>query len=113
GESEKDFIARCMGNPTMKSDYTDQKQRLAVCFSQAKKRSDPEPDVEQRIVGSTDLRVATGPGLRQKLLGHAIVFNQLSETLLFFREKIDPKAVDRTFQEGIDVRALVDHDPAK
>jgi HK97 family phage prohead protease len=112
GEKQDEFMNRCMSNETMKSDFPDNKQRLAVCFSQAKKRAD-DPDLEQRMVVGSDLRVATGQGLRQKLIGHAIVFNQLSETLLFFREQIAPEAVDRTFVEGIDVRALVDHDPAK
>ncbi len=33
-ENEKEFIARCMGDDTMTSDYKDNEQRLAVCFSQ-------------------------------------------------------------------------------
>jgi len=113
GESQSDFIGRCMKDTQMQSDYGDQKQRLAVCYAQEKKRRDAEPDVEQRVLASTDLRVATGDALRQKLIGHAIVFNALSDKLMFFREQIAPKAVDRTLQEGLDVRALVDHDPAK
>src|SRR5439155_1053747 len=35
------------------------------------------------------------------------------EPLGFFREQIAPEAVDRTLDEDIDVRALIDHDPAK
>lgn len=45
GESEDDFISRCMSNKTMKEDYTDNDQRLAVCFSQWKKeKKDKEND---------------------------------------------------------------------
>ena len=33
GETEGNFISRCMGNPTMNSEYKDQKQRSAVCYS--------------------------------------------------------------------------------
>lgn len=33
GESQDDFVSRCMGDETMKNDYDDNKQRLAVCFS--------------------------------------------------------------------------------
>ncbi len=33
-ESQDDFISRCMGNPTMKSEFPDHEQRTAVCFSQ-------------------------------------------------------------------------------
>jgi HK97 family phage prohead protease len=70
-------------------------------------------DTELRYLAVADLRVVNGEGLRPALRGHAIVFNALSEPLLFFREKIAPEAVDRTFEEAIDVRALVDHDAAK
>jgi len=34
GEKQQDFISRCMSNPTMKKEFPEQKQRLAVCFSQ-------------------------------------------------------------------------------
>jgi len=33
GEKEGDFIGRCMGDGLMKTDYKDQKQRLAVCYA--------------------------------------------------------------------------------
>ena len=32
-ESEDDFISRCMGDSKMVSEYPDEKQRLAVCYS--------------------------------------------------------------------------------
>lgn len=35
-ESDKDFVARCMSNPTMNKDYSDESQRYAVCISQTK-----------------------------------------------------------------------------
>jgi len=37
GEERDDFVSRCMSNDTMKSEFPDQKQRLAVCFSQWRK----------------------------------------------------------------------------
>jgi uncharacterized protein len=49
----------------------------------------------------------------RKIRGYAIVFNSLSVDLGGFREIIAPEAVDRTLSEGLDVRALVDHDSAK
>jgi uncharacterized protein len=50
----------------------------------------------------------------KRIRGTAIVFNALSEVLGgMFREKIAPEAVDRTLRSGLDVRALVDHDPSK
>jgi hypothetical protein len=33
-ESIQDFIERCMGDDKMTSEYTDEKQRYAVCVSQ-------------------------------------------------------------------------------
>jgi len=73
----------------------------------------PTDTVERRFVAAADLRVVTGEGLKQKLRGHAVVFDSLSEDMFFFREMISPQAVDRTFTERLDVRALIDHDPAK
>jgi len=49
----------------------------------------------------------------RRLRGYAIVFNALSQNLGGFQEIIAPEAVDRTFKEAIDVRALVDHEPGK
>lgn len=38
GEGSQDFIGRCMGDDTMRSEYTDQKQRSAVCHSSLRKK---------------------------------------------------------------------------
>ena len=37
GEDRKDFMARCMGNPTMIKEYPNTDQRLAVCAVQYRK----------------------------------------------------------------------------
>lgn len=41
GESRKDFVRRCMGDSVIKKEFTDGKQRAAVCYSQfdVKKKS--------------------------------------------------------------------------
>jgi HK97 family phage prohead protease len=49
----------------------------------------------------------------RRLRGYAMVFNSRSLDLGGFTEIIDPSAVDRTLKEGIDVRALVNHDQGK
>ena len=49
----------------------------------------------------------------RKLRGTAIVFNAASLDLGGFTEYIAPEAVDRTLREGLDVRALIDHDTSK
>ena len=68
----------------------------------------------------SDLEIRTGGemgietrGLERVIQGVAIVFNRLSENLGGFREKIDPSAIDRTLKDGVDLRALVDHDSAR
>ncbi|MAF43672.1 MAG: hypothetical protein CMI54_05830 [Parcubacteria group bacterium] len=38
GQKEKGFINSCMSSETMKKEFPDRKQRLAVCYSQQKKR---------------------------------------------------------------------------
>lgn len=35
-ENSQKFVARCMGDETMKKDYPDNKQRIAVCLGQTK-----------------------------------------------------------------------------
>jgi hypothetical protein len=66
------------------------------------------------LTADLERRAAAGVGADgRRVRGYAIVFNELSEDLGGFREIIEPSAVDRTFAEQIDVRALVDHDPAK
>lgn len=38
-EDSQKFVVRCMGNETMKKEYPDQKQRVAICLGQTKKKS--------------------------------------------------------------------------
>jgi uncharacterized protein len=49
----------------------------------------------------------------KRIRGYAIRFNSPSVDLGGFTEVIAPEAVDRTLNEGLDVRALVDHDSSK
>jgi hypothetical protein len=37
-ESQKEFITRCMIDPTMKAEYKNKSQRLAVCYQQWKNK---------------------------------------------------------------------------
>jgi HK97 family phage prohead protease len=48
-----------------------------------------------------------------KIRGVAVVFDTPSQDLGGIVEIITPEAVDRTLKERLDVRALVDHDPAR
>lgn len=39
GESQKEFIGKCMGDEVMKKEFPDMKQRAAICFSKWKRKS--------------------------------------------------------------------------
>lgn len=66
-------------------------------------------DLEIRQTTGADLGIEAR-GVSRVIRGYAIVFNRLSENLGGFREQVAPAAIDRTLQDGIDLRALVDHD---
>lgn len=68
--------------------------------------------MEHRAFPLAGVEVRTGEGDSEppKIVGHAAVFNSLSEELFWFREKIEPGAFRKTIKEA-DVRALWNHDP--
>jgi HK97 family phage prohead protease len=66
-------------------------------------------DLERRFIGECRVDAVD----ERRIRGMAIVFDSLSVNLGGFREIIKPEAVDRTLSEGLDVRALADHDSAK
>jgi uncharacterized protein len=68
--------------------------------------------LETRTLEAAELRVEAR-GVKPVIRGYAIVYNRLSEPLGFFREQIAPEAVTRTLAGGVDLRALVDHNPEK
>ena len=54
GEVKKSFISRCMGNPTMRKEYPDQKKRAGVCYSTWKKKGKVE---EEALFETAQVRV--------------------------------------------------------
>ena len=38
-EKQRDFVSRCAGDSTMVKEFPNQKQRIAVCYSQFKKKA--------------------------------------------------------------------------
>jgi len=102
GESQEEFIERCMGDPMMIEEFEDEGQRYAICSeiwdnSQKNLRNavdtllgeiEPRsyPHGELRILGSSEQPVLAGvPG---------IPYNRPSEDLGGFIETINPQALE-------------------
>jgi len=52
GESQKDYVSRCMGDSGMLKEAPDQKQRAAICYSlykQHKKKKESKGDISEPI----------------------------------------------------------------
>ena len=113
-EKQDDFINRCMSNETMKEEYEDNDERLAVCYSlweQEKESKKEKPtNIERRIMSVEDVDMRIEGDDKPKIVGYAAKFNKWSEDLGGFREKIHPKAFDEVLDKA-DVRALKNHDP--
>lgn len=58
-EDKQKFVSRCMGNETMKKEYPDSKQRVAICLGQTKKKSKGEEcfleEVEDNLLCANSL----------------------------------------------------------
>jgi HK97 family phage prohead protease len=67
------------------------------------------PNIEWRTFPIRELRVQGGTDDKPKITGYAAVFNELSDDLGGFFERIKPGAFSKTLQEA-DVRALFNHD---
>ena len=65
----------------------------------------------ERRVFPVEVRVKRDADGKPQIVGHAAVFDSLSEDLGGFREKIAPGAFKRALKEQQDVRALFNHDP--
>jgi HK97 family phage prohead protease len=107
-EKQKDFINRCMSNKTMKDEYEDNKQRLAVCYSlwvQGKKSDNDE--TEKRILSfdNTELRVDDE---KPMIVGYAAKTGVWAD-LGWFKERIKSGAFNDVMDN--DVRCLKNHDP--
>jgi HK97 family phage prohead protease len=70
-------------------------------------------NLERRPFGWDRRAVVAGTKSHPLIRGTAIVFNERSQDLGGFVEVIRPEAFQRTIDEGIDLRAFFDHDPAK
>lgn len=67
-------------------------------------------DIERRSFMLDQVRVEARDDGKRRIVGHAAVFNQLSEDLGGFREQIAPGAFAEAVEKD-DVRALYNHNP--
>ena len=68
-------------------------------------------NVERRTFSAAEVRLVEPDDGSPRIEGYAAVFEQLSEPMFGFREKIAQGAFKRTLKAGADVRALWNHDP--
>ena len=117
-ETQDEFISRCMADEESMTDFPDQDQRLAFCFStwnefveQFSLRQNPIPgeNMERRFVPLEKLELRQDDDGAMSISGMAAVIGQESEDLGGFTEIIEEGAFDAAI-EASDVRALYNHD---
>jgi len=84
-ETKDEFIERCMGDETMKEEYPDGDQRLAVCMTQWDGRQERGEKVQrpQREIRMAEIRAVEPVGDEHEMIveGRAIIYE--SPTVLF------------------------------
>lgn len=110
GEAKNKFMDRCMANPTMNKEYSDNDQRYAICQSLWKqKRGAGAMQIERRYMPVQELRVAKDDDGNRQIVGLAAVFDKFSENLGGFVERIEQGAFKEALKKS-DTRALFNHD---
>ena len=115
GEAEEAFIERCMGDETMKDEYPDNDQRLAVCYKQWED-SRHIRHYRDLSMAHSDVRLEIRAKDEERIVGYAAVYYDGTSATEYdrgwgFRERIMPGAFDETLEKGDDVRGLFNHDP--
>lgn len=112
GESESDFMSRCMGDATMMNDYGDQAQRAAICYRQARMMAEDKPFTMSAAV---DIRAEAGDAAdgTPKLPTFAIAAYSGAEMRLEgfnYPVIVDLSGLKATRQR---IPILLDHDPTR
>lgn len=119
GESQDDFIGRCMSNDTVQQEADNQEQALAICHSLWEENTMSDSNiktgqVERRVVpysqAAVELRAADEGAEARGIGGLGIPVGAVAD-IGPFTEEIAPEAVRQVIDEGWDVRGLFNHDP--
>lgn len=118
GETQEQFIERCMGDETMQAEFEDEDQRYAICTAQWQKAHEASARAVEAVLGDVEVRTFhrgtlrvmpsdEGPGT---IIGApGIPYNRPSEDLGGFIERINPHALDETLGD-YDVVCCRDHE---
>jgi uncharacterized protein len=110
GESQDDFIERCMANDEANEDFPDAPQRLAFCFSKWEQSRSRGNTMERRFVPIESLQYEEEEDGVMSIAGVAALFRAESQDLGGFVEVLEPGAFDDAIMMS-DVRGLFNHDP--
>ena len=118
GESKEKWMDRCMGMPMMNEEFPNTNQRVAVCMRQWKEGKYSSVAMFKRRSGETlHDRMYVAFDLDQepesksrRIVGHATVFNRLSEDRGGYFVVMAPGAFTKSIAES-DVRVLFNHNP--
>jgi HK97 family phage prohead protease len=75
-ESEDDFIGRCMGDPSMVSDFSDTDQRYAICISSFREKDQKSVNTEYLSIDA-EIKTMDGDQEKGQFTGYGSVFGNL------------------------------------
>jgi HK97 family phage prohead protease len=108
GESQDDYISRCVSFLMDEGTVDDNDQAVAICMGIWAEDRGHHAGIERRFVAPELRLVERGEGEPPRIEGYAAVFNERSVLLWDFVETIEPGFFDGVL--GDDVRALWNHD---
>lgn len=99
GESEDEFVSRCMGNDTMVSDFPDQGQRAAVCYSQFRGKS--EDKMYERATLNVSAEIKADDDQTGTFTGYGSVFGNVDLGNDVIEEGAFAKSLSKRGAKGI------------
>ncbi len=95
-EPRDKFVSRCMSSAQMKKEFPNKEQRLAVCFSQFRKKREAEIEENTMLTRSisTELNLCSSDDDEGTFEGHAAIFGKLNA----FDEVVVPGAFKKSLR---------------